>query len=116
MKGSIMHLVLMFSVVILTVILFQLLGEILSKEIEISTLSSKIHSIINEAEFSQKYFKEYMKSFGIKNWLEYKGKHINAQFILENAEDKVVKGKIVILPKRNDINMTLEKRVKLILS
>ncbi|MEM5855223.1 MAG: hypothetical protein QW472_02800 [Candidatus Aenigmatarchaeota archaeon] len=48
--------------VCLTVAAFYFLGQLLSREIEISAISRKYSSIINEAEYSQFYFRKYFEN------------------------------------------------------
>lgn len=111
MKATTMHLILMFASVILTIIVFQLLGEILSREIEISTISKNVHSIINEAEFSIEYFREYFRNFGVKNFAKFESKNIIAKFfLLKRIDEKTVYGKIEVEPK-SKIEIKLEKYV-----
>ncbi|MFH8119751.1 MAG: hypothetical protein QXS37_03025, partial [Candidatus Aenigmatarchaeota archaeon] len=62
MKGIIGYIVAIFIACFLTIAAFYFLGELLDSEIEVSTITRKYSSIINEAEYSQFYFKKYLES------------------------------------------------------
>jgi hypothetical protein len=62
MKGLVGYLISIALACVLTIVAFFILGEILSREIEVSTLSRKFTSIVNEAEYSKFYFQKYLKN------------------------------------------------------
>lgn len=62
MKGIAGYIISIFIACFLTILVFYFLGELLSSEIEISTISRKYSEVINEAEYTKFYFKEYLES------------------------------------------------------
>ncbi|MEM5879210.1 MAG: hypothetical protein QXU74_01830 [Candidatus Aenigmatarchaeota archaeon] len=62
MKGLVGYILAILIASCLTVVAFYFLGQLLSREIEISTISRKYSSIINEAEYSQFYFRKYFEA------------------------------------------------------
>jgi hypothetical protein len=62
MKGLVGYLISIILACVLTIAAFFILGEILSREIEVSTISRKFTSIVNEAEYSKFYFQKYLKN------------------------------------------------------
>lgn len=62
MKGLVGYILSILIACCLTIVAFYFLGQLLSREIEISTISRKYSTIINEAEYSQFYFKKYFES------------------------------------------------------
>jgi hypothetical protein len=85
MKGIIGYIFAIAIVGILTVVSFYLLSELMGKEIEVSTISSKVNRVIGEIEFSKIYFKKYFEN-EIKNL---KSSGANSEYIIKNIK-KVV--------------------------
>ena len=86
MKGIIGYLIPITLACFLTIIVFYILGEILSREIEVSTLSRKISSMVNEAEYSKFYFYKYLKN----KYEEMKKSGVSEQFIVDELSKEVV--------------------------
>jgi hypothetical protein len=86
MKGIAGYLISIALACFLTIIVFYILGEILSREIEVSTISRKISSIINEAEYSKFYFYKYLKN----KYEGMKRSGMNEQLIIDDLSKEAV--------------------------
>ncbi len=62
MKGITQYIIILAVTVFITIGTFYLLSQLLSKEVEVSTLSRKVSSVINDIEYSRKYFVEFKKN------------------------------------------------------
>lgn len=85
MKGLVGYILAILITCCLTIVTFYFLGQLLSKEIEISTISRKYSTIINEAEYSQFYFKKYLESKILENRI----KGISYQAIAKEIPKKI---------------------------
>ncbi|MEM5855241.1 MAG: hypothetical protein QW472_02890 [Candidatus Aenigmatarchaeota archaeon] len=129
MKGIIGYILAMLITCILTVVGFYFLGKLLDAEIEISSISKKYSTIINEAEYSQFYFKKYLEGKYYEDRLrgasyeaitkEIPGtivRNSNSRFELLNTYQEngffVVEGRIRYNYKDSENEISLSKKVK----
>jgi len=90
MKGITQYIIFAFIMAFLTITVFYFLGELLSKEIEVSTISGKITKVINEAEYSKFYFKKYLEN----EYLELKNKGISNEEIVKKFKTETLSLKL----------------------
>jgi hypothetical protein len=62
MKGITQYIIILAVTVFITIGVFYLLSQLLSKEVEVSTLSRKIASIVSDIEYSRKQFIELKRN------------------------------------------------------
>jgi len=92
MKGIASYIAAIGIVSILTIAVFFIVGELLSRERDVSVISSKVSTTINEIEFSKFYFKKY---------LENEVNSLRSAGASDNNIIKGLKGKIISLELEN---------------
>ena len=89
---------------VLIVLLSYFVSNALSGEKEVSTFSSKVHALINEAEFAIEWFEKYLtyskeNQKEIPEKLYYEGNTLNAELLIHKKEGNKIVGEILIHPK-----------------
>lgn len=96
MKGIVANLILIFLPFILFIAAFYLTASLLSKEHEISDLSSKVLRIINEAEIYKNIIKEKVKAE--KQSFILKGQYLNFKVNILKIENNEIEYEIIAEP------------------
>jgi len=86
MKGIASYIVTVFVMSFLTILTFHFLGQLLSSEVEVSTVSGKISSLINEVEYSKFYFHKYLEN----RYLELKNKGVSDEDITKEIKSEAI--------------------------